>query len=204
MSRWRNDPPVRHRQHEHASGAGELPARGQTSRHPDRRLVRWDSAARLGRISPVAARLEGAALCSVVPRATPLVCSDAVKRLWHLPCLELTPETLRGVGIDYPQPQTIGPDRLANAVAARHRFGAPAVVVDFGTAVTFDVVDRAGQLRRRHHRARVGGDDRLSAREDGAAAANPHSGSQRARSARAPSRRCWWARCMAIAGWFAS
>jgi type III pantothenate kinase len=89
------------------------------------------------------ARLEGVALCSVVPRATPLVCRMA-KRLWRLPCLELTPKTLRGVGIDYPQPHTIGPDRLANAVAARHRFGAPAVVVDFGTAVTFDVVDRAG------------------------------------------------------------
>jgi type III pantothenate kinase len=88
-------------------------------------------------------RLEGAALCSVVPRATPMACRMA-GRLWQLPCLELTPKTLRGVGIDYPQPHTIGPDRLANAVAARHRFGAPAVVVDFGTAVTFDVVDRAG------------------------------------------------------------
>ncbi|MGO8928617.1 MAG: type III pantothenate kinase [Limisphaerales bacterium] len=89
------------------------------------------------------ARIEGAALCSVVPRATPLVCR-MVRRLWHLACLELTPTTLRGVGIDYPRPQTIGPDRLANAVAMRHRFGAPAVVVDFGTAVTFDVLDRAG------------------------------------------------------------
>jgi len=51
---------------------------------------------------------------------------------------------LKGVGIDYPRPDTIGPDRLANAVAARHRFGAPVIVVDFGTAVTFDVVNRAG------------------------------------------------------------
>ncbi len=51
---------------------------------------------------------------------------------------------MRGVGIDYPKPATIGPDRLANAVAARHRRGAPVVVVDFGTAVTFDVVNRAG------------------------------------------------------------
>jgi type III pantothenate kinase len=51
---------------------------------------------------------------------------------------------LRGVGIDYPRPRTIGPDRLANAVAAREHFGAPVVVVDFGTAVTFDVVDGAG------------------------------------------------------------
>jgi type III pantothenate kinase len=89
------------------------------------------------------ARLEGAALCSVVPRVTPLVCGMA-KRLWQLPSLKLTPGTLRGLGIDYPQPKTIGPDRLANAVAARHRFGAPVVVVDFGTAVTFDVVDRTG------------------------------------------------------------
>jgi type III pantothenate kinase len=86
---------------------------------------------------------KGAAVCSVVPHVTPEVC-QVVKHIWHLRCLELTPETLRGVGIDYPKPHTIGPDRLANAVAARHRFGAPVVVVDFGTAVTFDVVDRAG------------------------------------------------------------
>ena len=89
------------------------------------------------------ARLEGAALCSVVPRVTPSVCK-VVQQRWRLPCLELTPKTLRGVGIDYPAPNTIGPDRLANAAAARHRVGAPVVVVDFGTAVTFDVVNQAG------------------------------------------------------------
>jgi len=48
------------------------------------------------------------------------------------------------LGIDYPRPDTIGADRLANALAARHRFGVPVVVVDFGTAVTFDVVDQHG------------------------------------------------------------
>ena len=58
--------------------------------------------------------------------------------------LELTPKTICGVGIDYPKPETIGPDLLANAVAARYHFGAPVVVVDFGTAVTFDVINRAG------------------------------------------------------------
>ena len=81
-------------------------------------------------------KIRGAALCSVVPRATPLV-RKAVFALWKLDLLELTPETVRGVGIDYPKPATIGPDRLANAVAACQRFGAPVVVVDFGTAVTF-------------------------------------------------------------------
>ena len=89
------------------------------------------------------ALLEGAALCSVVPRATPLV-RRAVKRFWNESPLELTPRTVRGVGIRYPKPETIGPDRLANAVAARHHFGAPSVVVDFGTAVTFDVVGARG------------------------------------------------------------
>ena len=88
-------------------------------------------------------RLQGAALCSVVPRATRMVLG-AVSELAATPCLELNAKTLRGVGLDYPDPKSIGPDRLANALAVRHHFGAPAVVVDFGTAVTFDVVDRAG------------------------------------------------------------
>ncbi len=86
---------------------------------------------------------KGVLVCSVVPSATPLV-RKTIRHLWGLSCLELTPVSLRGVGIDYPKPETIGPDRLANAVAARHHFGAPSVVVDFGTAVTFDVVNRSG------------------------------------------------------------
>jgi type III pantothenate kinase len=49
-----------------------------------------------------------------------------------------------GVGIDYPRPETIGADRLANATAVVTLYGSPAVVVDFGTAVTFDVISRAG------------------------------------------------------------
>jgi len=85
----------------------------------------------------------GVSSCSVVPRATPLV-RRAVRELWKLPCLELTTKTLRGLGVDYPKPEMIGPDRLANAVAARRRFGAPVIIVDFGTAVTFDVVNAKG------------------------------------------------------------
>ena len=89
------------------------------------------------------ATLDGVALCSVVPHATPLV-RQTTRALWKLGVFELTPKTLRGMGIDYPKPDTIGLDRLANAVAARHHFGAPVVVLDFGTAVTLDVVNRAG------------------------------------------------------------
>ena len=88
-------------------------------------------------------KIAGAILCSVVPRATPLA-RKMIRAGWKLDALELNAKTIRGVGIDYPKPASIGPDRLANAVAARARFGAPVVVVDFGTAVTFDVVDARG------------------------------------------------------------
>ena len=82
------------------------------------------------------------AVCSVVPRATPRL--RKIARCWRSALFELNARTVSQVGVDYPRPETIGPDRLANAVAARQRFGAPVVVVDFGTAVTFDVVDRRG------------------------------------------------------------
>ena len=58
--------------------------------------------------------------------------------------LFLSPKLDLGVGIDYPQPRSIGADRLANAVAVAHLYGTPAIVVDFGTAVTFDVVSAQG------------------------------------------------------------
>ncbi len=117
----------------------------RVTRHTDIPTTAWSAgaaAAQLARfVGP--ARLTAAAICSVVPQVTPQV-RQAVRTHWNLSSLQLTPQTLRGVGIDYPQPDTIGPDRLANAVAARHRFGAPVVVVDFGTAVTFDVVNARG------------------------------------------------------------
>lgn len=87
--------------------------------------------------------VDGAVLCSVVPKATPLV-RKTVRALWRQDVLAVNAATVRGVGVDYPKPASIGADRLANAVAARKRFGAPVVVVDFGTAVTFDVVDKKG------------------------------------------------------------
>jgi type III pantothenate kinase len=90
------------------------------------------------------AEVTGAAVCSVVPRATPRV-HAFVRRKFGVPALELNARTVRGVGIHYPKPASIGADRLANAVAARAMFGAPALVVDFGTAVTFDVVDARGR-----------------------------------------------------------
>src|SRR5205807_1642651 len=52
----------------------------------------------------------------------------------------LSSQTRLDVRIDYPNPRTIGADRLANAVAVAKLYGTPAIVIDFGTAVTFDIV----------------------------------------------------------------
>ena len=57
-----------------------------------------------------------------------------------VPILLVSAKCKLGVGVDYPAPASIGADRLANAAAVAALYGCPAVVVDFGTAVTFDVV----------------------------------------------------------------
>ena len=58
----------------------------------------------------------------------------------RVPCHFLGHQSPLGMGIDYPEPKKIGADRLANAVGVLARHGAPAIVIDFGTAVTFDVI----------------------------------------------------------------
>jgi len=73
---------------------------------------------------------------SVVPEKNSVI-SKAVGRtgvLWLDSTLKLA------VGVDYPAPESIGADRLANAAAVAALYGCPAIVVDFGTAVTFDIV----------------------------------------------------------------
>ena len=60
--------------------------------------------------------------------------------LEHKPCHQLSHLSKLPIAIDYPKPGQIGADRLANAVGADALFGNPCVVLDFGTAVTFDVI----------------------------------------------------------------
>lgn len=73
---------------------------------------------------------------SVVPKRNREIKSAAGGRkvIW------LTPNTRLNVRVDYPHPKSIGADRLANAVAVAELYGSPAIVIDFGTAVTFDIV----------------------------------------------------------------
>ena len=59
--------------------------------------------------------------------------------------LVLGPGTRTGVPVRYDDPREVGPDRIANAVAALERYGAPCIVVDFGTSTNFDVVSPEGE-----------------------------------------------------------
>ncbi|WP_221029492.1 type III pantothenate kinase [Actomonas aquatica] len=89
------------------------------------------------------AELTAIAFCSVVPAAVPRLRTALVAL--DLPLWQLTHEVKLGVDITYPRPAEIGQDRLANAAGAAALGPLPAVVIDLGTAVTFDIVtDRGG------------------------------------------------------------
>jgi type III pantothenate kinase len=88
--------------------------------------------------------VDGISLSSTVP---PLVQAyeDFGERWAHAPVLVLGPGSKTGIPIRYDDPREVGPDRIANAVAALERYGAPAIVVDFGTSTNFDVVSVEGE-----------------------------------------------------------
>ena len=67
------------------------------------------------------------------------------ERWAHTEILVLGPGVKTGVPIRYDDPREVGPDRIANSVAARAVYGAPAIVVDFGTSTNFDVVSANGE-----------------------------------------------------------
>ncbi|MFC7336977.1 type III pantothenate kinase [Haloferula chungangensis] len=83
---------------------------------------------------------DAALICSVVPEKRAIL-EAFLSSL--APIHLLTHESPLGLALDYPKPASIGADRLANAVGVVARHGSPAVVIDFGTAVTFDVISAA-------------------------------------------------------------
>ena len=87
-------------------------------------------------------RCGGVAFCSVVPAAGKRL--EAALRDSRVPVFHLTHRSCRGLDLVYPNPSEIGEDRIANAMAAREYHGVPAVVIDMGTAVTFDILSSRG------------------------------------------------------------
>ena len=90
-----------------------------------------------------ASRITGTAVCCVVP---PLlsVFQEVCQRYLETSLLVVEPGVKTGVRISLDNPREVGPDRVVNAVAAHHIYGEPVIVIDLGTATTFDVVSEEG------------------------------------------------------------
>ncbi len=88
-------------------------------------------------------RIEGCVLCSVVPSLDPFYLSFF--RQFKIRTICVNHRIRLNIKITYDPPAAVGADRIANAVAARTLTLHPAIVVDLGTATTFDVIDRQGR-----------------------------------------------------------
>jgi type III pantothenate kinase len=89
-------------------------------------------------------QIDASIVSSTVPVLGPEWCAMAERYLGH-EMLIVGPGIKTGMPIRYDNPREIGPDRLVNAVAAYERLGGPCVVVDFGTAITYDPVSAEGE-----------------------------------------------------------
>ena len=88
--------------------------------------------------------VHGIVACSVVPDADAIL-TRAAKILFDREPLFVGPGVKTGMPILYENPHEVGADRIVNSVAALRRYGAPVIVLDFGTATTFDVVGPGGE-----------------------------------------------------------
>ena len=89
--------------------------------------------------------VDGICLASSVPPLVPGF--EVVGERWlRAPLLVIGPGVRTGIPIRYDDPREVGPDRIVNAVAALERYGAPCIVVDFGTSTNFDVVSAEGEF----------------------------------------------------------
>ena len=88
--------------------------------------------------------VDGICLSSTVPLLIPAYEAFA-ERYAHAGLLVLEPGVRTGIPIRYDNPREVGPDRIANSVGAKERYGAPCIVVDFGTSTNFDIVSPEGE-----------------------------------------------------------
>jgi len=87
--------------------------------------------------------IKGAAFASVVPFLD-FSMTEAIKNYFGVTPLQVNAKTKTGMKILVKNPNEVGADRIVNAVAGREKYGAPLIVVDYGTAITFDAVSPSG------------------------------------------------------------
>lgn len=87
--------------------------------------------------------IDGIIVATVVPRLDPIFRRMSLDH-FHIEPLVVHSGLKFNINFDYPNPPEIGADRICNSVAAFKQFGGPCIVVDFGTATTFDVVSAKG------------------------------------------------------------
>lgn len=90
-------------------------------------------------------QITGVVIASVVPSATSAL-REMAHRYFNFPPVVVEPGTRTGIPILTDNPREVGADRIVNALAAHHRYGGPVIVVDFGTATTYDVVSERGEF----------------------------------------------------------
>ncbi|MDX8394867.1 MAG: type III pantothenate kinase [Mariprofundaceae bacterium] len=89
-------------------------------------------------------KIDGIMAASVVPHLDTIL-NEACERTCGLPAVFVgNADVKTGMAVDYKNPREVGADRIANAVAARDSVGSPAIVLDCGTATTFDIVSTQG------------------------------------------------------------
>ena len=88
--------------------------------------------------------VDGICLSTTVPLLSRSY-DEFARRYTSARLLELGPGVKTGIPIRYDDPREVGPDRIANSVGAADRYGAPCIVVDFGTSTNFDVVSADGE-----------------------------------------------------------
>jgi type III pantothenate kinase len=89
--------------------------------------------------------IHGVVIGSVVPHVTEIM-REMVGRYFPFPPVIIEPGVRTGIALRYENPREIGADRIVNAVAAFELYGGPAIVVDFGTATSFDAVNSSGEF----------------------------------------------------------
>jgi len=89
--------------------------------------------------------IDGMAVCSTVPSVLHEMRDMTARYFSSVPVIVVEPGVRTGLPVLMDNPREVGADRIVNALAAFHLYGGPAIVVDFGTATTFDVVSRRGE-----------------------------------------------------------